>query len=85
MRKKGKDTRKRSAALPIMIYLQDSGNTVETYLISFLSSLSTAVLSILDTETNRFFDRSQQMYDAALLIQHALRPLFESETNHKRH
>ena len=56
---------------------------------SFLSSLPISVLCILDTETNKFYDRYHRLYDAALLTrcytQHALRPFINSETNHKRH
>ena len=53
------------------------------------NSLPISVLRILDTEANKFYDRSNQLYDAALLtrgyIQHALRPYIDSEINHKRH
>ena len=59
------------------------------YMLSFLSSLPISVLRVLDTEANKFYDRNHQLYDAALLTrcytQHALRPLIDSETNHKRH
>ena len=58
-------------------------------ILSFLSSLPTLVLRILDTKANKFYDRNHQLYDAALLTrcytQHALRPVIDSETNHKRH
>ena len=58
-------------------------------MLSFLSSLSISVLSILDTEANKFYDRNHQLYDAELLTtyytQHALRPFIDSEINHKRH
>ena len=58
-------------------------------MLSFLSSLPVAVLRIVDTEANRFYDRNHQMYDAALLTrcytQHALRPFIDSEANHKIH
>ena len=44
---------------------------------------------ILDTEANKFYDRSHQLYDAALLTrcytQHALPQFIDSEINHKRH
>ena len=47
-------------------------------MLSFLSSLPIPVLSILDIEANRFYDRNHQMYEVALLTrcytQHALRP-----------
>ena len=58
-------------------------------MLSFLSSLPISVLRVLDTEANKFYDRSHQLYDAALLTrcntQHALRQFIDSETNHKRH
>ena len=58
-------------------------------LLLFLCSLPIPVLCILDIEAYRFYDRNHQMYDAALLIicytQHALRPLIDSDVNHKRH
>ena len=58
-------------------------------MLAFLSSLPSSVLRILDTEANKFYDRSNQLYDAALLTrgytQHALRPYIDSEINHKRH
>ena len=58
-------------------------------MLSFFSSLPSSVLVILDTEANKFYDKNQQLYDAALLTrcytQHALRPFIDSETNHKRH
>ena len=45
--------------------------------------------SDLDTEANKFYDRSNQLYDAALLTrgytQHALRPYIDSEINHNHH
>ena len=57
-------------------------------MLSFLSSLPIPVLHILDIETNRFYDRNHQMYEAALLTQcytqRALHPLIDSEINHKR-
>ena len=55
-------------------------------MLSYLSSLSIAVLRSLDTEDNRFHNRNHLMYDAGLLIryytQHALRPFIDSESNH---
>ena len=58
-------------------------------MLSFLSSLPIPVLRILDIEANRFYDRNHQMYEAALLTrcytQHTLRPLIDSEIDHKRH
>ena len=58
-------------------------------MLAFLSSLPISVLRILDTEANKFNDRSNQLYDVALLTrgytQHALRPYIDSEINHKCH
>ena len=58
-------------------------------MLAFLSSLSISVLWILDIEANKFYDSSNQLYDAALLTrgytQHALRPFIGSEINHKRY
>ena len=58
-------------------------------MLSFLSSLSVAVLRIVDTEANRFYDRSHQINDVALLTRcctkHALRPFIDSDTNHRNH
>ena len=58
-------------------------------MLSFLSSLPIPVLSILDIEANRFYDRNHQMYEAALLTicytQHALRPFIDAVINHQRH
>ena len=49
--------------------------------------LPISVLSILDTEANKFYDRNYQLCDAALLprcyTKHALCPFIDSETNHK--
>ena len=56
---------------------------------SYLSSLPISVLRSLDTEANTFYDRTNRLYDAALLIrcytQHALRPVIDSKINHVRH
>ena len=58
-------------------------------MLSFLSSLPTPVLRILDIEANGVYDRNHQMYEAALLTrcytQHTLRPFIDSEINHLRH
>ena len=54
--------------------------------VSFLSSLPSSVLRVLDTEVNKFYDRNHQLYDAALLsrcyTQNTLRPFIDFETNH---
>ena len=58
-------------------------------MLAFLSSLPISVLRILDIEANKFYDRSNQLYGAALstrgYTQHALCPYIDSEINHKRH
>ena len=58
-------------------------------MLSFHSSLPISVLRILDIEANRLYDRTRQMYEAALLTrcypQHALRPVIDAEINHQRH
>ena len=58
-------------------------------MLAYFSFLPISVLCILDTEANKFYNRSNQLYDAALLTrgytQHALRPYIDSEINHKRH
>ena len=58
-------------------------------LFSFLSSLSISVLRNLELEANRFYDRANKLYKAALLTrcydQHFLSPYIDSEVNHKRH
>ena len=58
-------------------------------MLAFLSLLLISVLRSLDTEANKFYDRSNQLYYAALLTrgytQYALRPYIDSEINHKRH
>lgn len=58
-------------------------------MLSFLCSLPVSVKRLLDDEANKFYDKGHQLYEAALLTrcytQHALRPLIESEINHKRH
>ena len=48
------------------------------YMLSYLGSLPISVLRSLDTEVNKFYDRTNRLFDAALLTrcytQHALRP-----------
>ena len=50
--------------------------------------LPISVLRILDIDSNKFYDRNHQMYEAALLTrcftQHALRPFIDDEINHQR-
>ena len=58
-------------------------------MLSYLSSLHISVLRSLDTEANKFYDRTNRLYDAALLTrcytQHALRPVIDSKIHHIRH
>ena len=48
-------------------------------MLSYLSSLPISVLRSLDTEANTFYNRTNRLYDAALLTRwytpHALRPV----------
>ena len=57
--------------------------------LSRLVTLSNSSLHILDIEAIKFYDRTHQFYDVALLTQyytqHALRPYIDSKTNHIRH
>ena len=56
--------------------------------LSHLVTLSISSLHNLDIEANKFYDRADRFYDAALLTQcytqHALQPYIDSEIN-KRH
>ena len=56
-------------------------------MLAFLSSLPISVSCVLDVEANKFYDSSNQLYDAARLTrgytQHALCPYIDSEINHK--
>ena len=58
-------------------------------MLSYLSSIPISVIRSLDTEANKFYDRTNRLYDAALLTrcytQHALRPVIDSKINHIRH
>ena len=58
-------------------------------MLSYLSLLPISVLRSLDTEANKFYDRTNRLYDAALLTrcytQHALRPVIDSKINQIRH
>ena len=55
----------------------------------YLSSLPISVLRSLDTEAYKFYDRTNRLYDAALLTrcytQHPLRPVIDSKINHVGH
>ena len=58
-------------------------------LFSFLSSSPISVLSNLELEANKLYNRANKLYKAALLtrcyVQHFLNPYIDSEVNHKRH
>ena len=58
-------------------------------MLSYLSSLPISVLRSLDTKANKFYDRTNRFYEAALLTrcytQHALRSAIDSKINHIRH
>ena len=58
-------------------------------MLTFFNWLPISVLRSLDSEANNFYDRSNRLYDAALLTgcytQHALRPIIDSKINHVRH
>ena len=58
-------------------------------MLSYLNPLPISVLRSLNTEANKFYDRTNKLYDAALLTrcytQHALRPVTDSKINHIRH
>ena len=58
-------------------------------MLAFLSSLPISVLCILDIKVNKFYNSSNQLYDAALLTrgytQHAVCFYIDSEINHKRY
>ena len=93
IRKKGNRKRNKRTVKRLNISLKNLSKVLEDHgrhsMLSFLSSLPISVLRILDTESNKFYDRNHHMYDAALLTrcytQHILRPFIDSETNHKRH
>ena len=57
--------------------------------LSHLETLSISSLHNLEIEANKFYDRTHQLYDAAILTQcynqHALQPYIDSEINHIRH
>ena len=58
-------------------------------MLSYLSSFTISVLRSLDTEANKFYDRTNRLHDVALLTrcytQYALRPVIDSKINHIRH
>ena len=59
------------------------------YRVSSRLGCAISVLRSLDTEANKFYDRTNRLYDAALLTrcytQHVLRPVIDSKINHIRH
>ena len=69
IRKKVNDKRKRFAAMKLNTSNNDLAVKLRIHgrhsMLSYLSSISMAVLRSLDTEANRFYDRNHQMYDAA--------------------
>ena len=73
--------------------LRDLANKLDVHgrhcMLSYLSSLHISVLRSLDTEANKFYDRTNRLYDTAVLTrcytQHALRPVIDSKINHIRH
>ena len=58
-------------------------------MLSYLSSLLISVLRNLDNEANKFYDRTNRLYDTALLTrcyyQHAIRQVIDSKINHIRY
>ena len=58
-------------------------------MLSCLSSLPISVIRSLYTEANKFYDRTNRLYDAALFTrcytERALRPVIDSKINHLRH
>ena len=76
------------------IHFQDGGcgtsyQVSHQLALPFRRNSSEWIFEIVDTEANKFYDGSNQLYDAALLTrgytQHALRPYIDSEISHKRH
>ena len=90
-KQKGNDKRKRCAAQKSNTSLNNLSTKLREHgrhaMLSFLSSLPIPVLRILNIEANMFYDRNQQIYEAALLTrcytQHTLHRLIDSEINHK--
>ena len=77
----------------VLFLLTADGDKLDAHgrhcMFSYLSSLPISVLRSLDTKSNKFYDRTNRLYDAALLTrcytQHALRPVIDSKINHIRH
>jgi len=92
-RKNGNLRRKSLASKKINTSLKVLADILETRgrhdMMSFLSSLPLPVKVKLDDEANRFYHKSHQFYQAALLTrcytEHAIRPKVDSEIDHKRY
>ena len=93
IKKTGNCKRKRRVQKLANCALRDLATKLDVHgrhcMLSYLSSLPISVLRSLDTEANKFYDRTNRLYDAALLTrcytQHALRPVIDSKINHIRH
>ena len=93
LRKNGNCKRKSRVQKLAKCTLRDLATKLDIHgrhcMLSYLSSLPILVLRSLDTEANKFYDRTNRLYDAALLTrcysQHALRPVIDSKINHIRH
>ena len=93
MKKTGNCKRKSHVQKLANCTLRDLAGILDTHgrhsMLSYLSLLPISVLCSLDTEANKFYNRSDRLYDAALLsrcyTQHALRPVIDSKIKHIRH
>ena len=93
IKKKGNCKRKSRVQKLANSTLRDLATKLDVHgrhcMLSYLSSLPISVLRSLDTEANKFYDRTNRLYAAALLTrcntQHALRPVIDSKINHIRH
>ena len=93
IKKNGKCKRKSRVQKLANCTLRDLATKLDVHgrhcMLSHLSSLPISVLRSLDTEANKFYDRTNRLYDASLLTrcytQHALRPVTDSKINHIRH
>ena len=87
--KNGNCTRKRRVQKLANCTLRDVTAKLNVHgrhcILAYLSSLPISLLRSLDTEANKFYDRTNRLYDAALLTrcytQHALRPVIDSKIN----
>ena len=93
IKKNGNCKRKRRVQKLAINTLRDLAAKLDVHgrhcMLSYLSSLPISVLRSLDTEANKFYDRTNRLYDAASLTrcytQHALRPVMDSKIDHIRH